>query len=152
LNLDARISWHRLNDLIANRLVRDFPGDLVDGRARFFENRFDYTYNSAEFQIDLKPTPFLRLRASYAYAFGQDTVLENRQLIPRHTLSLFGSDVRALSNRDRLDVRLAREFQFGKLNASIAVQAELELTDNVDYLERNEVSDQYSARFTLQLP
>lgn len=172
--LNTRVARHELNGLIANRRENGIDGDTFDQVGRFFENRFDVSYSNAEIEISAEPRPDLRLRASYSYAFGQDSDLENRQLIPQHTLSLFGSfrldrnttlsseyyytsdwiwdDVRDISNRDRLDVRLARSLQIGKLEATFSIQAELELNDNVDYLERNEVDDQYFASVSLQLP
>jgi len=173
LSFDAKVSWHKLDKLIGNDIV-PFEQDTFDGETRSYLNESNYSYNTAEIQFDLKNSPKHRLRVSYTYAFGLDSELSRQSLVPRHTVSLFGSsritesitlsteyyhasewvwdDVRDESNLDRLDLRFAKRFTFGKADVELALQAELELGDNVNYLERNEVEDAYFAKLVVQLP
>ena len=100
--------------------------------------------------------------------------MERFDLTPRHTLSLFGAlrvtpattlaaelylvdewtwdDVRDDTRIERLDLRAAHDFRLGRLDATLALQAELALGENVDYLERNEVEDRYFAKLSVRLP
>ncbi|MFK7992616.1 MAG: TonB-dependent receptor plug domain-containing protein [Granulosicoccus sp.] len=172
--LDAKISYHELRDLIALKLLREVETDTFDQTARAYRNRFNYQFTTFELQLDYKLSNRYRFRASYAYAFGEDSVLNSRNLIPKHTLSVLGSvrlnrqitasaeyyysgnwiwdDVRDKSKLNRLDLRLAKNIRLSRLNASLALQAELDLGDTVDYLQRNQVENLYFARLTVQLP
>ncbi len=172
--LDTKISYHELRDLIALKSLDEVETDTFDQQARQYENRFNYSYAAFEMQLDYQLRSRYRFRASYAYSFRQDRVLNNRNLLPRHTLSVLGSvhlsravtataeyyyasnwiwdDVRDKSRLNRLDLRLARGIRLTRMKASLALQAELNLGDTVDYLERNQIDDQYFARLTVQLP
>lgn len=174
LGFDTKLSYHRLRDVIGTRLMTDIETDTFDQTARAYENRFDYRYSTLDVQVELQERARYRLRAAYAYAFGADTSLGERKLIPRHTLSLLGSvrlsravtataeyyyaskwiwdDVSDKSRLNRLDLRLAKSIRLARMDASFALQAELDLGDNVDYLSRNDVDSLYFARLTLQLP
>ncbi len=171
---DVKLSYHDLRDLIAPRLSTEVATDTFDQRARTYENRFNYRYTTFEVQLDYQLQARYRFRAAYAYSFGEDSDLERRQLVPEHTLSLLGSmhlsravtataeyyyasnwiwdDVRDKSKLNRLDLRLAKSFRLSRLNASLALQAELDIGDTVDYLERNQIDNLYFARLTVQLP
>ncbi|MEE9320448.1 MAG: TonB-dependent receptor [Granulosicoccus sp.] len=173
LTFDAKLSWQTLNDVIATERIPS-EQDTFDGETRHYFNRFDYSYNTAEFQIDFSKNPIRRLRASYSYAFGMDFDLNRRRLVPRHTVSLFGSenltesitlsaeyyyasewvwdDVRDVSKLSRLDLRLAKNILLGRTDIELALQAEWALGDNVNYLERNEVADAYFAKLLVQFP
>ncbi|MEE9320447.1 MAG: TonB-dependent receptor [Granulosicoccus sp.] len=173
LTVDAKLAWQKLDKLIGNDIV-PFDQDTFDGVTRSFLNENGFTYSTAEFQIDFKNTPEHRLRASYSYAFGLDSELSRQRLVPRHTVSLFGStkmtgsvtlsaeyyhasewvwdDVRDVSNLDRLDLRIAKRFVSGKADVEFALQAEWAIGDNVNYLERNEVEDAYFAKLVVRLP
>ena len=169
--LDAQLSHQRIRELITTRRA-PFPDDTFDGEARDFRNRFDYAFSSLDLQIDRVVSRRLMLRASYSHAFGLDRDLDRLELTPRHTLSLFGGyrptptlslsgelyfvsdwiwdDVRDVTNTERLDLRIARRFGVGGVAAEFAVQAELELGENIDYLERNEVDDRYFAKLSVR--
>lgn len=172
--LDTKIAYHELRDLIALKSLTEVETDAFDQRARTYENRFDYRYASVEMQLDYQLRSRYRFRASYAYSFGEDRVLNARNLLPRHTLSVLGSmnlsravtataeyyyasnwvwdDVRDKSKLNRLDLRLAKSVRMSRLNVSLALQAELDLGDTVDYLQRNQIDNLYFARVTVQLP
>lgn len=174
LSIDAKLSHHNMQRLIGTLLMREVEGDTFDGNARSYKNRFDYSFSSLELQIDHKPTHRTQLRASYAYTFGEDSTLAPRGLLPKNTLSLFGSvglnkdislsseyyytsnwiwdDVRAKSSLNRLDLRVEKRFSLARLKASIAVQAELDLGGTTDYLKRNQIDNLYFARLTVELP
>ena len=174
LSIDTKLSYHELRDLIGTRTINNLETDTFDGVARAYENRFEYRFSNIEVQLDYRMKRRYRVRAGYSYAFGLDRSLEERKLTPRHTLSLFTSarlsqattvsaeyyytsqwiwdDVRDESRLNRLDLRLAKNFRVAGLNASAALQAELDLGDTVDYLQRNQIDDLYFARVSVQLP
>ena len=83
------------------------------------------------------------------FRIGRNTTLSSEYY---YTSGWVWDDVRDISNRDRLDLRLARSLRIGKLDATFAIQAELELNESVGYLERAEVDELYFARVSLQLP
>lgn len=172
--LDAKLSHQRIRGLLSNRRV-PVDEDTFDGQARAFENRFDYSWNNLDLELIHRPSPRLQLRAGYAHAFGLDNDIADGELTPIHTLSLFSgfkpvpsvtlsgefyyvsdwiwSDVRDFRTHiERLDLRAAKRFRAGRLNAEVAVQAELELGTNGDYVERNDVADQYFAKISFRLP
>lgn len=174
LAIDTKLSYHELRNVIGTRTIENPEGDNFDFSARVYENRFEYQYSSLEVQLDYRMKRRYRVRAGYSYAFGLDRSFGERKLTPRHTLSLFGSarlthaytvsaeyyytskwiwdDVRDESRLNRLDLRLAKNFRYAGINASAALQAELDLGNTVDYLQRNQIDDLYFARITVQLP
>lgn len=173
-SIDAKVSYHEMRDLIATESVDETNGDTFDQFARAYRNRFDYTYSTAELQIERKLSHRTQIRASYTHAFNQDPELARRRLIPGHTLSLFGSvglgedvslsseyyhtgvwiwdDVSDKSKVNRLDIRLEKRLKLARINASIAFQAELDLGGTTDYLYRNQIDNLYFARLNVQLP
>lgn len=173
LSVDARLSRQFLKGLVGTGRL-ELPEDTFDGEARAFSNRDDYRYDNAELQLDWRPARHMHFRLGWSNPFGEDGLLERRRLVPRHTLSVFGSirlgaettlsaeyyhtsgwiwdDVRAVSRLDRLDLRVARGFRIGKLGVELALQAELAPGKNVDYLERNEVQSEYFTRLSMRLP
>lgn len=174
LSFDTKLSYHRQSPVIGTIGVKDVETDTFNQEARTYDNRFNYRFASIELQADYKKRGKHRLRAAYAYAFGADRSLSERRLIPRHTLSLLGStrlsraltataeyyfvsdwiwdDVSDKSRLNRLDVRLARRFKLADMDASFALQAELDLGGTVDYLRRNRIEDLYFASITVKLP
>lgn len=174
LSFDAKLSYHNLDQLIGTQLLDETDGDTFDMQARSYRNRFNYSFSSLELQIDHKPAQNSRLRASYAYTFGEDSTLGPRGLLPRNTLTLFGSvglgrtvslsgeyyftsnwiwdDVRDKSRLNRLDLRLEKRLRLANMKASVALQAELDLGGSTDYLQRNQIDNLYFAKFTLDLP
>lgn len=172
LFVDTRLAYHRINDLLGTRRI-PFDEDEFDQEARIFENRFDYSYSSAELQLDWKTRNAYHFRLAWSRAFGEDSILSARDLVPGHTLSMFASyrygrasllsaeyyrtgewiwdDVRDRSKLERFDVRAARELQFGRSTWTLAVQGEFFIGDNLDYLERNEVENRYFAEVSVEL-
>lgn len=170
---DAKLSHHRLRDGIATELLEDITEDTFDASARAFDNRFNYRFNTLDLQYTSNFGNSRLFRASYAFTFGENRVLQRRKLIPRHTLSLFGSmafpnkltlsaeyyytskwtwdDVRDRSRLNRLDLRLQRDLSFSRLDASAVLQAELDLGGTTDYLERNQIDNLFFAGITLRL-
>lgn len=173
-SIDAKLSHHSMRDLIATKLLDETTGDTFDFTARAYRNRFDYDFSTLELQIDRKYRNNAQYRASYTYAFGEDSVLASRTLIPEHTLSLFGSlglgrdvslsseyyytspwiwdDVRDESRLNRMDIRLEKQVKRNRTNATFALQAELDLGGTSDYLNRNQIDNLYFARFSVQWP
>ena len=173
-SLDAKVSYHEMRDTIATDIVDETFGDTFDQVARAYRNRFDYTYSTVELQIERKLNHRAQIRASYTHAFHQDPDLARRRLIPGHTLSLFGSigigedvslsseyyhsgvwiwdDVSDESKVNRLDLRVEKRLRLGRMKASMALQAELDLGGTTDYLYRNDLDSLYFARFSVQLP
>ncbi|MEE9322369.1 MAG: TonB-dependent receptor plug domain-containing protein [Granulosicoccus sp.] len=173
LMLDAKLSWQVLNNLIDNKIA-PLEQDTFDGVSGYFINASGYSYNTAEFQIDYKSSPDYRFRASYSYAFNMDSELNRQRFVPQHTVSLFGStrvsdsitlsaeyyhasewiwdDVEDLSNLDRVDLRIAKQIELGKTEINLAIQAEWDTGDTVNYLERNKVEDMYFAKLVIRLP
>ena len=174
LSIDAKLSYHNMEQLIGTKLLDEAVGDTFDQIARSYRNRFNYSFSSAELQIDHRPTKNSQLRAAYAYTFGEDATLGPRGLLPRNTLTLFGGiglsndislssefyytsnwiwdDVRDKSRLNRLDLRIEKRLRLARLKASIAFQAELDLGGTVDYLKRNRIDNQYFARLQIELP
>lgn len=173
LNVDLRVAYHRMDGLVGTRLVRS-EEDEFDQEARVFENRFDYHYSIAELQLDWKPRPSVHFRLGWSRAFGEDSELARRKLIPEHTLSLFGSyrfargsqlsaeyyrtaewiwdDVRDRSRLERFDLRAARELSHGRSIWTFSLQGEFAIGSNIDYLERNKIEDRFFAEVSVQLP
>lgn len=173
LAIDAKLSWQVLNNLIDNRIA-PVEQDTFDGVSGFFINTSGYSFNTAEFQVDYKNSPDYRLRASYSYAFNMDSDLSRQRFVPQHTVSLFGStkisdsitlsaeyyhasewrwdDVEDLSNLDRMDLRIAKQVALGKTEIDFVIQAEWEIGETVNYLERNEVEDMYFAKMVARFP
>lgn len=174
LSVDLKLSWHDMQQLIGTRFRRNVEGDNFDGIARSYDNRFNYRFSSLEAQIDHRPTRRSLIRAAYAYTFDEDNTLQPRGLLPRNTLTLFGSvtvgndislsgeyyhtsnwiwdDVRDTSRLNRLDLRIEKGLKLGGLKAFVALQAELDLGGTTDYLERNRIDDLYFARLNVALP
>jgi len=174
LTIDTKLSYHELRNAVGTRTINNPEGDMFDNVARAYENRFEYQFSNLEVQLDYRIKRRFRIRTGYSYAFGLDRSLSERKLTPRHTLSLFASarlnqsttvsteyyytskwiwdDVRDESRLNRLDFRIAKNFRIAGFDASAAVQAELDLGDTVDYLDRNQIDDLYFARVAVQLP
>ena len=174
LGIDTKLSYHEIRDVIAPQLTNNVETDTFDQLARVYRNRFDFRFSTFDIQLEYQQHSRFRLRAAYAYAFGADRSLSQRKLVPRHTLSLFGSlrvdrsvtataeyyytsgwiwdDVRDESRLNRLDLRLAKSIRLARLNAVAALQAEMDLGNSIDYLERNKIDNLYFARLTVQLP
>jgi len=174
LSIDTKLSYHELRNVVGTRTIANPEGDNFDQSARAYENRFEYQFSTFELQLDYQLKRRYRVRAGYSYAFGLDRFFGERKLTPRHTLSLFTSarlshaitasaeyyytskwiwdDVRDESRLNRLDLRLARSFRVAGLQVSAALQAELDLGNTVNYLQRNQIDDLYFARVSVQLP
>lgn len=174
LTIDTKLSYHEMRNVVGTRTINNPEGDTFDNVARAYENRFEYQFSSFEVQLDYRIKRRFRFRTGYSYAFGLDRSLDERNLTPQHTLSLFASarlnqsttisteyyytskwiwdDVRDESRLNRLDFRIAKNFRIAGFDASAAVQAELDLGDTVDYLERNQIDDLYFARVAVRLP
>ncbi|MFK7892525.1 MAG: TonB-dependent receptor plug domain-containing protein [Granulosicoccus sp.] len=172
-DFDAKLSHHRMRDGIATEVLEDISEDTFDTSARAFGNRLNYRFNTLDLQYTSTFGNDSLFRASYAFTFGEDRLLQRRKLIPRHTLSLFGSvaltnkltfsaeyyytstwiwdDVRDRSRLNRLDLRLQRDLGFSRLDASAVLQAELDLGGTTDYLERNQIDNLFFAGITLRL-
>jgi|GEM_PF-720505 len=174
LAFDAKLSHQRIRGLLSNRQV-PLEEDTYDGLGRAFENRFDYTWNTIDLELDYQASQRLRFRAAYAYSFGIDARIKKFNLTPKHTLALFasynpvpsvslssefyyvsewkwGDEPKFLTNIERLDLRVAKRLSFRGVDAEVSLQAELELGENADYVERNDVRDQYFAKVAFRLP
>ncbi|ASJ70803.1 TonB-dependent receptor plug domain-containing protein [Granulosicoccus antarcticus] len=175
LSIDAKLSYHEIRDTISTLILRGVDSDNFDQAARTYSNRFDYTYSTAELQIERKLSHQIRLRAAYSHTFDQDADLSRRKLIPGHTLSLFGSvglareftlstefyhsgtwiwdDVSKVESKvNRLDFRLEKNLKLASMNITLALQAELDMGGTTDYLYRNQLESLYFARLNVQLP
>ena len=173
-SLDSKFSYQRISDRIRTRTDQAYAPDTFDGESKFYTNGSTYSVKTLEFDLDYKPTDTRRFKLGYSYAFDLKTPGTGQKLTPRHTLSLYASqalsngmilsseyyytsewvwdDVRDLSNLNRLDIRLQKNWNVRGFDTSLAVQAELELGKNVDYLERNEVNDMYFVALKIDLP
>jgi len=173
-SLDTKLSYQRMSDRIGTDTLSGFEPDGVDNSTKFYINDNTYSSKSVEFDLGYKPRRTTRFKMGYSYIFDLETKSYERLLAPRHTVSLFGSqavgrgilvsaeyyytsewiwdDQRDRSKLNRLDLRLQKDWSLGGLEGNVAVQAELELGENTNYLERNEVDDMYFAKFNLTLP
>lgn len=175
LSIDAKLSYHELKDTIGTRILEDANGDNFDQIVRSYTNEYDYTYSTFELQIERELRRQIRLRAAYSHTFDQDDDLARRKLIPGHTLSLFGSiglareftastefyhsgtwiwdDVSKVESKvNRLDLRLGKNMKLARMNVTLALQAELDLGGQTDYLYRNQIDSLYFVRLNVQLP
>jgi len=173
VSLDVRLSHMRQRDLIEiSRVV--VPEDQGNGTANEYRNRRKLRSSHAEFQLDLLPKNKYRARVSYAYTFREDADLRRRELMPRHTLALYGQlnfskslslsseyyyispwiwdDERNRSRINRLDLRLAKTWSLGGTEFTTAAQAELDAGGNIDYDQRNNVENLYFISVGFKLP
>jgi len=172
-SLDSKLAYQQMRDRIVTDTQPNYEPDTFDGQSKFYINGIKYSAKSLEFDLSFKPRRATRFKVGYSYIFDLETKKSEPLLAPRHTLSLFGShalrkgllfsaeyyytsewiwdDVRARSKLNRLDLRLQKDWSLGGLKGDITLQAELELGENTNYLERNEVNDMYFAKLNFKL-
>jgi len=171
--LDMRLSHMRQRDLIEVMRV-DVAEDTANGTANEVLNRRKLRSSHAEFQLDFAPRDKYRFRVNYAYTFAEDSDLQRRKLMPRHTLSFYGQrrfanntsisseyyyispwiwdDERDQSRINRLDLRLAKTWSIGQAKLTTAIQAELDAGGSIDYSEDNDVENLYFVSLGFKLP
>lgn len=172
---DAKLNYRKVRNSIGLQ-IGEFEADTVDGEARYHLNQPTWSTRSVEFELSYRPKENHLLRLAYSRAFDLHPPRNDRLSPPIHTLSMLGAvrlpyDIilsgeyyytsdwswneprRQLPSKlDRLDLKLQKGFRWRNLDGKVSLQAELELSENVDYWTRNEVEDWYFGKIEFSLP